>query len=182
MKITLKLYASLGKHLPDHAVRGEADIEVTAGITLEGILKAHDVPLEHCHLVLVNGHYIAPSQRAEKVLEDGDALAVWPPVAGGSGMPGDVVIEKEMGITHAEFFRNILRALGTDDYTKDDHRVTLQGADKSLEISISPQGERRIALFVLPVTHVTLNFRGYGQAEVTSIIAAFDRAFQRGGG
>ncbi|NQU55878.1 MAG: MoaD/ThiS family protein [Rhodospirillales bacterium] len=83
MKITLKLYAALGQHLPDHAVRNEAEIEIAAGTSLVDVLNEHGVPQEHCHLVLVNGVYIAPSERAGKVLEDGDALAVWPPVAGG---------------------------------------------------------------------------------------------------
>jgi len=83
VKITLKLYASLGQHLPDHAVRNEAEVDVAAGAALEAVLNDHDVPLEHCHLVLVNGHYIAPSERAGQRLNDGDALAVWPPVAGG---------------------------------------------------------------------------------------------------
>ncbi|NQU55879.1 MAG: hypothetical protein HQ513_01500 [Rhodospirillales bacterium] len=97
-------------------------------------------------------------------------------------MAGDVIIEKEMGITHQEFFRNIPRALGTDDYQKRTDRVILDGDDKSLEISISEQSERRIALFVLPVTHVTLTFKGYAQTEVTATMEKFDRAFQRGGG
>ncbi len=83
MKVTLKLYASLGQYLPDHAVRNEAEIEIAVGATLVDVLKSHGVPLEHCHLVLVNGVYIAPSERAGKVLSEADALAVWPPVAGG---------------------------------------------------------------------------------------------------
>ena len=35
------------------------------------------------HLVLVNGRYIAPEMRASEVLHPGDALAIWPPIAGG---------------------------------------------------------------------------------------------------
>ena len=35
------------------------------------------------HLVLVNGVYVPPEQRAERVLKDGDVLAIWPPIAGG---------------------------------------------------------------------------------------------------
>jgi hypothetical protein len=104
---------------------------------------------------------------------------------GGGGLKSlseDVVIEKEMGITHAEFFRNIPRVIGTDDYSKTADRVSVQSGDKGLEISIAEEGERRIALFVLPVTRVTLTFKGYAKAEVTSTIEAFDRAFQRGGG
>ena len=83
VKITLKLYAALGQYLPDHAVRNEAEIEIAAGTTLDDVLKNHGVPLEHCHLVLVNGVYIAPSERADKVLTEADALAAWPPIAGG---------------------------------------------------------------------------------------------------
>jgi len=83
MKITLKLYAVLGQYLPQGAKKNEIDIEVEDAATITSVLDAHGVPPEHCHLVLVNGIYTAPSERAEKALCDGDALAVWPPVAGG---------------------------------------------------------------------------------------------------
>ncbi len=83
MKITLKLYAVLGQYLPPQAKKNEAEIDVEAGGTVLGVLDAHGVPPENCHLVLVNGHYVAPSERAGKPLADGDHLAVWPPVAGG---------------------------------------------------------------------------------------------------
>jgi len=83
MKITLKLYASLSQYLPDGAVRGEIDIEIPNGTSLETVLDDHGVPPEHCHLVLHNGHYVAPSERHEIVMAEGDALAAWPPVAGG---------------------------------------------------------------------------------------------------
>jgi len=36
-----------------------------------------------CHMVLVNGVYVAPEERSDKKLEEGDHLAIWPPVAGG---------------------------------------------------------------------------------------------------
>ena len=51
--------------------------------TIQGLLDAHNVPPEHCHLVLLNGVYFAPEDRGSKVLGQGDQLAVWPPVAGG---------------------------------------------------------------------------------------------------
>jgi sulfur carrier protein ThiS len=35
------------------------------------------------HLVLINGHYVPPEQRASRVLNEGDVLAIWPPIAGG---------------------------------------------------------------------------------------------------
>ena len=83
MKITLKLYASLTQYLPDGAVRGEIDIDVDDASSIAAVLDSHGVPPEHCHLVLHNGLYVGPSERVDAVLGDGDALAVWPPVAGG---------------------------------------------------------------------------------------------------
>lgn len=83
MKVTLKLYASLGRHLPDGASRNEALIDVPEGASVLDVLDRHNVPREACHLVLLNGVFKAPAERGEAILADGDALAVWPPVAGG---------------------------------------------------------------------------------------------------
>lgn len=97
-------------------------------------------------------------------------------------MSGDTVIDKEMGITHEEFFRNIARALDGEDYRQTATGVVVEGDGKSLTITLAEQGERRIALMVLPVTHVRLTFRGYPEAEIRQAVTAFDLAFQRGGG
>lgn len=83
MRITLKLYALLGQFLPAGAKDNQIDLDVPDGTTVAAAFAVHNVPPEHCHLVLVNGVYIAPSERAGHVLNDGDALAAWPPVAGG---------------------------------------------------------------------------------------------------
>ena len=83
MKITMKLYASLGQHLPANADRNEVVIDVADGTSILAILDDHNVPRESCHLVLLNGVYQAPFERSEARLADGDHLAVWPPVAGG---------------------------------------------------------------------------------------------------
>lgn len=83
MQVTLKLYASLGVHLPPGAARNEAKVDVPDGTTIWGLLDAHNVPRAACHLVLVNGHFQAPAVRDSVVLKPGDAVAVWPPVAGG---------------------------------------------------------------------------------------------------
>ena len=42
-----------------------------------------ELPPRLVHLVLVNGVYVAPEQRKARTLAPGDALAIWPPVAGG---------------------------------------------------------------------------------------------------
>jgi molybdopterin converting factor small subunit len=84
MKITFKLYATLSDHLPPEARRtNQIDIEVRDGAAIDEVIARYNLPPKLVHLVLVNGVYIAPAARATHVLADGDALAIWPPVAGG---------------------------------------------------------------------------------------------------
>lgn len=81
--VTLKLYASLGAFLPAHAQRNEAPVDVVEGTSIKDLLERYNVPREACHLVLLNGVFQAPAVRASVKLKPGDAVAVWPPVAGG---------------------------------------------------------------------------------------------------
>jgi sulfur carrier protein ThiS len=84
MQITFKLYASLGDYLPADRRRGnELPLEVPDGATIEQVIAPFQLPSKLVHLVLVNGHYIAPAERATRPLQPGDVLAIWPPVAGG---------------------------------------------------------------------------------------------------
>lgn len=83
MKIRVKLYAMLSEYLPAEASRNEVDLEVPEGATPKRVLMRLGLPEEVCHLVLVNGSYVAPEDRGEHSLQEGDHLAVWPPVAGG---------------------------------------------------------------------------------------------------
>jgi len=83
MKIRIKLYAALGQYLPSGAMKNEADVELTDDATPEDAFNQLNVPLEHCHLVLVNGLFVPPAVRGSQSLSEGDHLAAWPPVAGG---------------------------------------------------------------------------------------------------
>ncbi len=83
MHVRLELYASLMRHLPPGAVRHRAELEVEPGISPHDLLDQHGVPREQAHLVLRNGVFVQPEQRDHTVLEEGDVVAVWPPVAGG---------------------------------------------------------------------------------------------------
>ena len=47
------------------------------------LVAQHRLPEKQVHLVLVNGTYIAPELRASRTLQEGDVLAIWPPIAGG---------------------------------------------------------------------------------------------------
>ena len=83
MQVTLKLYASLGSYLPAHADRNMAPVDIAEGTSIKELLDRYNVPRESCHLVLLNGVFQAPAIRATVTLKPGDAVAVWPPVAGG---------------------------------------------------------------------------------------------------
>jgi len=84
MKITFKLYASLTDYLPPQA-RGDNQVplDVAPGATIMQVIEPYGLPHKLVHLVLVNGVYIPPEQRATRALVDGDVLAIWPPIAGG---------------------------------------------------------------------------------------------------
>ncbi len=84
MNITFKLFASLGDHLPASVRPGnEMPLTVREGATIVQVIKPFALPPRLVHLVLVNGKYIEPSQRASYALKEGDVLAIWPPIAGG---------------------------------------------------------------------------------------------------
>ena len=83
MRITFKLYAGLSEHLPDHARRNSAEIELLVNETVDQLIDRQQVPRKDVHLVLVNGIYLDERQRSTHVLNKGDTLAIWPPVAGG---------------------------------------------------------------------------------------------------
>lgn len=88
MRITFKAFATLGEYLPrqhgGHARSGnELPLDVEEGTTLQAVIDRFPLPRPLVHLVLVNGEYILPAERERHVLRDGDAVAIWPPIAGG---------------------------------------------------------------------------------------------------
>jgi sulfur carrier protein ThiS len=84
MKVTLKLFASLSAYLPPEARRSlRVEVEVEPGSTVGDLLRRQGVPEAQCAILLLDGVWVAPGERAAKVLEEGTVLAIWPPVAGG---------------------------------------------------------------------------------------------------
>ena len=84
MKITFKLYASLTQHLPAEARRSnQIPLEVPDGTPIAKIIEPFGMPEKLVHLVLVNGVYVPPAERLSFVPQEGDVLAIWPPIAGG---------------------------------------------------------------------------------------------------
>jgi len=84
MKITLKLFASLTDYLPTtEKYTNVVALDVDADCSIAELVTRYRLPEKLVHLVLVNGVYIAPDQRASRTLLEGDVLAIWPPIAGG---------------------------------------------------------------------------------------------------
>lgn len=84
MQITFKLYASLTEYLPTEQRRHNAVVlQVADGACVADVIAPFKLPMALVHLVLVNGHFVPPDERASRRLAEGDVLAIWPPIAGG---------------------------------------------------------------------------------------------------
>lgn len=84
MRITFKLYASLGEYLPPEARGSNAvALQVPEGTSIAQLIEPYGLPMRLVHLVLVNGVFVPPAERGSRVLVEGDTLAIWPPIAGG---------------------------------------------------------------------------------------------------
>lgn len=84
MNIEFKLFASLTDYLPQQGRDGNVlRLQVPEGTTILQMIDRFSLPPALVHLVLVNGVYIEPAIRGQHLLHEGDALAIWPPIAGG---------------------------------------------------------------------------------------------------
>lgn len=91
--------------------------------------------------------------------------------------------EREMGITHAEFFRSLPAAIQHRQHHVSGTTVTVVVSDEGLlEIELGPERERRIALLRLPVTQVRFRFHAVAEADREAFMQRFDLYFRRGGG
>jgi molybdopterin converting factor small subunit len=84
VQITFKLYASLTDYLPaDRRTSNWMALEIEPDSTIATIIAPFNLPMNLVHLVLINGVYVYPVDRATRTLVEGDVLAIWPPIAGG---------------------------------------------------------------------------------------------------
>ena len=74
MKITIKLFATLRDFGPDISEKSVPP-DSTVGSVVNSLSLPEEIPL----LTIVNGVHTDPQQR----LQDGDVLALFPPVGGG---------------------------------------------------------------------------------------------------
>lgn len=83
MKVFIELYASLMHLLPPGQGRFRRDMQVEPSTTVQQMIDRFSIDDEQAHIVLVNGHFVCGDARKEHVLNEGDTVSIWPPVAGG---------------------------------------------------------------------------------------------------
>ena len=80
MKIDLKLFAPFARYMPDHGDGGSQNgTETRDGITVSELLEELKVPADEVKIVFLNGVHA----KGDEILQEGDRLGVFPPVAGG---------------------------------------------------------------------------------------------------
>lgn len=93
-----------------------------------------------------------------------------------------IAYHREMGLTHADFWRLLPRAMGEHRYEVRDDAVYADVHDGTLEITLGPTQERRIASLSLPYSVVSFTFSGVLEAQQQAFKSHFDLHFRRGGG
>lgn len=89
---------------------------------------------------------------------------------------------RELGLTHAEFFRSLPAAIAHRAFTVDNDRVRIEQEGRSVIIELGPQCYRSIASLRLPYVEVRFRFVGFTTGERQDFMERFERYFQRGGG
>lgn len=94
----------------------------------------------------------------------------------------DIKYARDMGLTHADFFRLLPAAMGPHTYRIKGSTVLGEISNGTVEIHLGEQQERRIALMCIPFATVSFVFRGVTKEQQEAFKANFDLRFQRGGG
>lgn len=94
----------------------------------------------------------------------------------------DDVFEREMGLTHSEFFRTLPLAVGAQPYQVEGNVIIVALKVGRLVLTLAPETIRRIASIRIPKTLVNFSFEDVPEDEKQHFLRYFDKRFQRGGG
>ncbi|HIM08222.1 MAG: hypothetical protein ABGY08_13570 [Gammaproteobacteria bacterium] len=91
--------------------------------------------------------------------------------------------EREMSISHKDFYRLLPIALRNIDYEIiDNEQICLLYAGGNIQIIPGIEHKRKIASLVLPVLHVVFLFSDISLEDIEQFFSGFSRVYQRGGG
>ncbi len=80
MQVRIKLMAALRNKLPAGSTAGAVQLDLEPGTSISAALERLGIQRSHIHLVTINGD-VEPDRN--RLLQGGDELVVFPPVAGG---------------------------------------------------------------------------------------------------
>ena len=84
VNIQVRTGGLLGRYLPAGSERNRAQLVVADGSTPTRVMEMLNIPIGDSYLVSVNGSVLStPAERDSVMLEDGDRLAILPPLRGG---------------------------------------------------------------------------------------------------
>ena len=78
MVLEVRLYATLRRYVPS-SPNGVITVDVSDGMTVLDLVKKIDIDPTEIHLIMINGI----GCEIEKLLTNGDRVALFPPVGGG---------------------------------------------------------------------------------------------------
>ena len=81
IRIAVRLYASLRSYGPELPVGSPFMVEIDEGATLGDLVARLCIPVVEVRLAFANGR----KQEMDAVLRAGDEVALFPPIAGGTG-------------------------------------------------------------------------------------------------
>lgn len=79
MKIKLKLFATFREFLPEKNDGHSSELELNSGTSVENVIDTLHLPKDIPKIILINGI----QKTSEAILQDGDTLSIFPPIAGG---------------------------------------------------------------------------------------------------
>jgi len=83
MRIKVKLYAMLAKYLPPGSEDHTALLDVPEGTTAHDLIVRMELPPALSTLVMVDGIHLTPKDVDHRLLQPGETVAIFPPIAGG---------------------------------------------------------------------------------------------------
>lgn len=77
--VDVRLYGSLRRYAPQLKIGEPLELNLRQTLTLKQLYERLNIPIKEVKIVIVNGR----AQISGYILQDGDRVAIFPPVAGG---------------------------------------------------------------------------------------------------
>lgn len=82
--VQVKLFMSLKKYIPENVQEGNTYLKIEEGAMVKDLLARLGIPFEEDKIIVLNGISYKQSEETNSiVLQDGDVIAIFPPIAGG---------------------------------------------------------------------------------------------------